>query len=61
MMLAEKEKKKKEKEKELNNLTYVELKRLVEKVNNPEIKKIVEKRESQALPEINNYLNSIII
>ena len=61
MMLAEKEKKKKEKEKELNNLTYVELKRLVEKVNNPDIKKIVEKRESQALPEISNFLNSIII
>jgi hypothetical protein len=61
MMLAEKEKKKKEKEKELNNLTYIELKRLLEKVNSPDIKKIVEKRESQALPEINNFLNSIII
>jgi hypothetical protein len=61
MMLAEKERKKKEKEKELNNLTYIELKRLVEKVNNPEIKKIVEKRESQSLPEISNFLDSIII
>ena len=61
MMLAEKERKKKEKEKELNNLTYIELKRLVEKVNNPEIKKIVEKRESQALPEVSNFLDSIII
>ena len=45
-MLAEKEKKKKEREKELNNLTYIELKRLLEKNQNAQdIKKILEKRE----------------
>ena len=58
---AEKEKKKKEREKELNNLSYVDLKKLLEKVqNNTDIKKIIEKRESKALPEVENYLNNII-
>ena len=61
-MLAEKEKKKKEREKELNNLTYIELKRLLEKNQNAQdIKKILEKRELKALPEIENFLNSLII
>ena len=60
---AEKEKKKKkEKEKELNKLSYIELKKLSEKMtNNPDIKKLIEKRETKALPEIENFLNSIII
>ena len=60
---AEKEKKKKkEREKELNKLSYVELKKLSEKVtNNPDIKKLIEKRETKALPEIENFLNNLII
>ena len=59
---AEKEKKKRDKEKELYNLSYVDLKKLLEKVpNNPDIKKIIEKRESKALPNIENFLNNIII
>ena len=51
-----------EKEKELNKLSYIELKKLSEKMtNNPDIKKLIEKRETKALPEIENFLNSIII
>ena len=59
---AEKEKKKKEKEKELNNLTYVELKKHLEKSpNNADLKKKIENRETKALPEVENFLKSIII
>ena len=59
---AEKERKKKEKEKELielNNLSYIELKKRYPE--NPDVKKIIEKREIKALPEIENFLDNIII
>ena len=43
-------------------MTYIELKRLLEKNQNAQdIKKILEKRELKALPEIENFLNSLII
>ena len=58
---AEKEKKKREKEKELNNISYIELKKLFEKEPNSDIKKIIEKREIKALPEVKNFLSNIII
>ena len=60
-MQAEKEKKKKEKEeeKDLSNLPFTELKKNYDKF--PEIKTIMEQRKSKALPEIENFLNSIII
>ena len=58
----EKERKKKEYEEKLKNMSYYELKKLFE--NNPinvDIQKIIQKRESNALPEVENFLSSIII
>ena len=58
----EKEKKRKEYIEKLKNMTYYELKNSFEKnQNNIDIQKIKEKRESDALPDIDNFLNSITL
>ena len=57
---TEKEKKRKEKEKKiLNSLSYAELK--AKEWNNSEIRKMIEKREKKALPEVENFLENIMI
>ena len=61
-MQAEKEKKRKEREKKLNNLPYIELKKLFERdPNDEDISKIIYKRESKALPEVKNFLQNLIL
>ena len=58
----EKEKKKKEYEEKLKSLPFYELKKLLENnPNNADVEKVMEKRETNALPDIENFINSITL
>ena len=58
----EKEKKKKEYEEKLKSLSFYDLKKLLENnPNNADIEKIIEKRETYALPDVENFIDSITL
>ena len=58
----ENEKKKKEDEEKLKNMSYYELRKFLEgDPNNSDALKLIQQKESNALPEINNFLSSIIL